>query len=138
MRSGYSDDLDQPDLAMWRGRVASSIRGKRGQQLLRNLLKALDEMSEKRLIRNELTSGAGVCLLGAGGRSMGIADIDWIDPDDHATLADRFDVAECLIQEIENENDDSFLGSRETPEQRYERMRKWLLENIVGTEAQSA
>jgi hypothetical protein len=27
-RSGYSDDLDPRDLAMWRGQVASIIRGK--------------------------------------------------------------------------------------------------------------
>lgn len=40
MRSGYSDacDMDQRDLAMWRGRVASAIRGKRGTGLMNPIL----------------------------------------------------------------------------------------------------
>lgn len=128
-RCGYSDDLDQRDLAMWRGRVASAIRGKRGQRLLRDCLTALDAMPEKRLIRNELVQDGDVCLLGAGARVRQIEDIDKIEPDDHDTLADRFDVAYCLIQEIEFVNDD--MGWDETPERRYTRVRKWLVENIV-------
>lgn len=131
MRSGYSDDLDERDMAMWRGRVASSIRGKRGQNLLRTLLKALDEMPEKRLIRDELVDGDGeVCLLGAGGRAIGISDIDKIDPEEHDVLAKRFDVATCLIQEIEHINDDADYTGRETPEERYVRVRRWLVEQI--------
>jgi hypothetical protein len=34
-RSGYSDDND--DVALWRGRVASATRGKRGQAVARRL-----------------------------------------------------------------------------------------------------
>ena len=46
-RSGYSDDIDDNWAhIMWRGRVASSIRGKRGQAMLRELLAALDAMPE--------------------------------------------------------------------------------------------
>lgn len=46
-RSGYSNDGE--NIAMWRGQVASAIRGKRGQAFLRELVEALDAMPEKRL-----------------------------------------------------------------------------------------
>jgi hypothetical protein len=95
------------------------------------LLKALDEMPEKRLIRDELIdTGGGVCLLGAGGKAMGFADLDKIDPEDHETLAQRFNVAACLIQEIEYMNDEEPYGREETPEQRYSRVREWLTKQI--------
>ena len=35
-RSGYTDDLDAKRYGLYRGRVASAIRGKRGQRLLRD------------------------------------------------------------------------------------------------------
>lgn len=133
MRSGYDDsgELDDRDLAMWRGRVASAMRGRRGQKLLRDTLAALDAMPEKRLVREELVSAdGGVCLLGAAGRLRGVPDIGKIDPEDHDTLAARFDVASCLIQEIEFINDDGNYFGTETPEQRYERARKWLVRHI--------
>ncbi len=132
MRSGYSDEIDQKDLAMWRGRVASAMRGKRGQQLLRDCLAALDEMPEKRLVADQLVDGNDVCLLGAGGRKRGIADIDKIDPEEHDILAGKFNVASCLIQEIEHVNDEDWTRN-ETPEHRFERMRRWLIENIATT-----
>jgi hypothetical protein len=141
MRCGYSDDLDDRDLAMWRGRVASAMRGKRGQKLLRELLAALDEMPEKRLIKDDLVRGGDVCLLGAGGRKRGMADLDVIDPEDHDTLARRFDVAACLVQEIEYVNDEAgpkwkhvdgaFKRCAETPEERYQRAREWLAKHIA-------
>lgn len=135
-RSGYSDDSDDMQaLAMWRGRVASAMRGKRGQALLRDCLTALDEMPAKRLVRDELVHGNDVCLLGAGGRKRGITDLDKIDPEAHGTLADRFNVASCLIQEIEWVNDDDYSPYGETPEERFKRVRKWLVENIKQTEA---
>jgi hypothetical protein len=43
-RSGYSDDLDPLALGRWRGRVASAMRGKRGQAFLREMLAAMDAM----------------------------------------------------------------------------------------------
>lgn len=134
MRSGYSDEIDQQDLAMWRGRVASAMRGKRGQQLLRDLLAALDAMPQKRLIRDQLVDGDDVCLLGAGAKVRDVKDIAKIDPEDHAALASRFDVAACLIKEIEDVNDGSGWRN-ETPEKRYERVREWLIENIKPLEA---
>lgn len=140
-RSGYQDDVDQKDLAMWRGRVASAMRGKRGQRLLRDCLAALDAMPVKRLITEELESPSGeVCTLGAVMRERKIPDLNQIDPEDHGKLAGFLNVAPCLIQEIEFENDeryhsdnyytdvaDALLGS----EQRWRRMRKWLVDHIA-------
>lgn len=132
-RHGYSDDLDQRDLAMWRGRVMSAIRGKRGQRLLTDLRDALDAMPEKRLIREELvTTDGDVCSLGSVGMKRQV-ELANIYPGDHDTLAKMFDVAECLIQEVEYENDDG--GNwRETPENRWERMRKWCDRHIAKAE----
>lgn len=128
MRSGY--EYDCVNVAMWRGRVASAMRGKRGQQLLKDTLSALDAMPEKRLTRNSLVDGSGdVCLLGAAAKVRAVSDIAQIDPEDHDVLANRFNVSPCMIQEIEFINDDDF-GQNETPEKRFDRARKWLVENI--------
>ncbi len=128
-RSGYTDDCE--NINLWRGVVARAIRGKRGQKLLRELLAAIDEMPSKRLIANEIVDDAGeVCLLGAVGRKRQLPDLEKIDPEDHDRLAGIFDAAPALIQEIEWVNDEG-AWSRETPEQRYERVHKWLTENIA-------
>lgn len=129
-RSGYTEDCDGRDLAMWRGRVASAMRGKRGQKLMRELLAALDEMPVKRLIRDELVKDGDVCLLGAGGRRLGI-DLTDIHPKWHDTLAGKFGVATCMIQEIEWVNDEGRYTA-ETPEERYARVRAWLVQHIAA------
>lgn len=126
-RSGYCDDLDPLDLGRWRGRVASAMRGRRGQKLLRDALAALDAMPEKRLIAEELRESGEVCTLGAVLISKG-ADPDIYDPEDHDRLGVVLDVPACLIQEFENENDEG--GWNETPEQRWERMRRWIVSKI--------
>lgn len=129
MRSGYCDEIDPRDLAMYRGRVASAIRGKRGQRLLRDCLTALDAMPEKRLIPDQLIDGKDVCLLGAAGRVRQV-ELDDIDPEAHDLLAKSFDVAACLIAEIEYVNDEQGM-SRETPEQRWSRVREWVGKNLL-------
>ena len=61
-RSGYVDEIENWALIRWRGQVASAIRGRRGQRLLRDLLVALDAMPEKELIVHELeTASGGMC-----------------------------------------------------------------------------
>ncbi len=130
-RHGYSEDLDHQDLAMWRGRVMSAIRGKRGQKLLLDLRDALDAMPEKRLITKDLVREDGdVCALGCVGKMRGVADIDTIDPEAHEALAERFNVAECMVQEIEYVNDE-YGPHNQTPAQRWERMRRWCDKNIA-------
>lgn len=136
-RSGYVEDgdMDQRDFAMWRGRVASAIRGKRGQVMLRELAAALDAMPEKRLVKNQLqTKDGDCCTLGCLAAVKGKDFTEYEDADEYdlqelnPELAEAFNVAECLVQEIEWENDS--LGNYETPEKRWARMRAWVDDNL--------
>ncbi len=127
-RSGYTDDCQNDwQWVMWRGRVESSIRGKRGQKLLHELLDALDTMPSKRLISNEFWNGEA-CALGALAERRGVDPIT-VDTEDYDRLSDVFDVASPLIQEIECLNDDCGPW-QETPEQRWERMRRWVTKQL--------
>ena len=131
-RAGYTEDgEDNWGLICWRGQVASAIRGKRGQAFLRDLVAALDAMPEKALIAEELEDGDGnVCSLGAVGRLRGV-DMRRIDPYDYDEVAGAFDIAEPLAREIEYENDEgTWQWQKETPEQRWKRMRAWAASKI--------
>lgn len=129
-RSGYIDDYDDDYLALgrWRGQVISAIRGKRGQVFLKDLLDALDNLPEKALIRNELEDTAGdVCALGALGKARNL-DMRNVDPEDYETIGPLFGIADPLAREIVYKNDE--CGWHETPEQRFIRLRKWVVEQI--------
>lgn len=130
-RHGYVDDLDNWDQIRWRGRVASAIRGKRGQKMLAELRDALDAMPTKRLVSRQLQTKQGeCCALGCLAAAKGKDLTEHEDDDDcdlqelNGELAATFDVAECLIQEVEYENDEG--ACQETPEQRWTRMRRWV------------
>lgn len=110
-RSGYTDDIDDNwRHIMWRGRVASSIRGKRGQAMLRELLAALDAMPEKKLYPNSFATVSGeYCTLGVLGAARGTRMDDLGDAEDgcdERLVADRFGVAAPLVQEIMFMNDE--------------------------------
>jgi len=127
-RSGYVDDLDNWDMIKWRGRVASATRGKRGQRLFLDLLAALDAMPEKRLITAELETTEGVCALGAVGKAREM-DMSQIDPGEPEDVAAAFDIAACLAQEVVYMNDEYF--GRDTPEQRWVKMRAWVEKQLT-------
>lgn len=130
-RSGYHDDIEPLALGRWRAQVASATKGKRGQKLLADLLKALDAMSEKKLIANELITGNGeFCTLGVLGNARGL-DMTGIDPEESEAVASIFDIAEQLAREIVYMNDEA--GWHETPEERYIRMRNWVAKQINPT-----
>lgn len=130
-RSGYSDDIEERwHFIMWRGAVASAIRGKRGQSFLREMLAALDAMEERRLIRHELQDtydNRSVCAIGAVGRVRGV-NMEEIDPEDREQVAGAFCIPPALAAEIVYMNDEWW--QRETPEQRYSRMRQWVLSQL--------
>lgn len=106
IRSGYNEEHDTWAMIRWRGAVASSIRGRRGQALLRDMLTSLDEMSDKRLVPNELVSeGGGRCALGVVGKLRGI-DVAAIDPEDSQGVALSLGVSELLVREIVHLNDE--------------------------------
>lgn len=131
-RHGYSDDIDQWDLIRWRGQVASAIRGKRGQRLLIDLVQALDAMPEKALIAEKLIDHEdddAVCALGAVGIKRGLV-MEQIDPEEYEEVAEAFDIAPQLAREITFINDEWGYSS-ETPQQRWERVRAWAVNNIL-------
>lgn len=131
-RSGYVDgDFDNWSMIKWRGAVASAMRGKRGREFLREAIEALDALPEKRLIAHNLQVDGEVCTLGAVGVKRGL-DLKPLDPKDYASLSHTFNIASPLVQEIEYMNDDVFY--RETPEQRFIRMRKWLVRELDSVE----
>lgn len=130
-RSGYVDDeCDHWAHIRWRGQVSSSIRGKRGQKMLRDTLAALDAMPKKELIADDLECPNGVCALGALGRSRGI-DMSDLDPHDTERVGLVFDIADPLVREVVWMNDEGTYRD-ETPRQRYERMRSWIISNLHG------
>ncbi len=126
-RSGYVDEMDdQWTLIRWRGAVASAIRGRRGQAFLKEMLAALDALPEKRLIKEELQVDGEVCAIGAVGRARGI-DMVNIDAHDRDMVASAFGIPYTLACEIAYENDEgNGYWSKETPEQRFTRVRTWI------------
>lgn len=123
-RHGYSDDLDVLDLGRYRGQVKSAIRGKRGQAFLRELAAAMDAMPEKALIAEELIDDEGqCCTIGVVCKARGI-DVSKIDHEEPEQVGAAVGIARQLAAEIEYENDDG--GWRETDEQRWQRMRRWV------------
>lgn len=129
-RSGYTEDIDDNWAAIrWQGQVASATRGKRGQKFFRELLAALDALPEKKLIPDELEKSDGcVCALGALGKARGY-DLKSIDPEDTARVSIMFDIAEPLAREVVWNNDEAGHW-RETPEQRFQRVRRWVASQI--------
>lgn len=133
-RSGYSNDCD--NLQLWRGAVDQAIRGKRGQKLLRDMLAALDAMPVKRLIAGELITCDGeCCALGAVAMARDL-DVTDLDESDRDQVGKAFNIAPALAAEIAyvNDEEDGYprRSADETPEQRFERMRKWVAGQIVS------
>ena len=135
-RHGYTMDCglgETWDYVQWRGRVASSIKGARGQKMLRELLEALDNMKDKRLIKDDLITEHGdCCAIGALLLEKEVPDARKYHEHNEA-LADELDVAEPLVAEIEFMNDEAGLRV-ETPEERWTRMRAWVAKQIKETE----
>lgn len=135
-RSGYSESFYDDDIlayGRWRAQVQSATRGKRGQVLLRDAIAALDALPDKKLVAHSFQQADGcVCTLGAVAKARGIDTSDlegsdeWDTPDN---VGARFDIAEPLAKEIMYENDEGSYVN-ETPEQRWHRMRAWLVSNL--------
>lgn len=128
-RSGYNDDCgDNWQFICWRGAVASAMRGKNGQAFLKEMLAALDALPDKRLISYDLENSGEVCALGAVGKARG-TPMD-IDPEDHEAVAARFGIPHSLACEVMFMNDEFNAWKKETPEDRFLRMRAWVAKQI--------
>lgn len=132
-RSGYGDDCEGWQLIMWRGAVASAIRGKRGQAFLTEMLEALDAMPEKSLTENALEHDGEVCAMGAVGLKRGV-DMSKVDAEDRSQVAGLFGISEALAAEIAYQNDE---GWQETPQERWTRMRTWAAGNLAKVKKES-
>ena len=129
-RSGYIDGCDYDwSLIRWRGAVASAIRGKRGQEFLYEMLHALAALPERKLIAFDLEKDGAVCALGALGKARGL-DMGSIDPEDHEAVAALFGIPHALACEVMYWNDEDWRARNETAEERFERMRKWIEDNL--------
>lgn len=134
-RHGLYDAGDLEDTleyGRWRGAVASAIRGKRGQEFLREMLKALDSLPLPRLIEEDLENCHGeACALGTVGHARGI-DMSHIDIEDYGQVAREFGLNEKLAQEIMWVNDEYSDRGNSVPamEARFRLVREWVLENI--------
>lgn len=134
-RAGYTDDNDSDyPMALWRGAVQSAIRGKRGQAFLKEMLAAFDALPQKRLIAHELIANGEACAIGTVGLARGI-DMSKLNPEAYNAIAKIFGISAALVREIEYENDDEdgyYQRSTVTPEQRFERVRKWVASQIIA------
>jgi hypothetical protein len=128
-RSGYSDEIeDNWPLICWRGAVRSALKGRRGQAFLREMAAALDALPQKLLIADDLEKGEAVCAIGAVGRARGM-DMLSIDPENREEVAQAFGIAPALAAEIVYLNDEAG-PYKETLEDRFWRMRKWVESNL--------
>lgn len=143
-RHGFIDCFDYDEdtnlaIGRWQGRVASAIRGKRGQAFLRDMVAALDAMQVKELHPHNV-SGSCVCAMGAVGAYRGV-DLskaqDELDDEcgDHEWATEytggMLDIAAALAREIAYENDEG-AWSGETPAQRWARMRVWASRRVAN------
>ncbi|WP_434590190.1 hypothetical protein J3Q09_17745 [Pseudomonas sp. R4-83] len=139
-RSGYSDDCGGWDLIRWRGAVKAALSGKRGQAFLIELRDAMDAMPDKRLVTDTLESDGQFCTLGVLGAKRGL-DMAGVDSHCRESVSHAFGIAEAMAAEIVFENDERdgeyelqadgrYKFIRETPERRWQRMRKWVDSHI--------
>lgn len=154
-RSGYYDNDDGCDnwaMICWQGAIKSSIKGRRGQALLRDLLAALDAMPEKRLVAGELQADGEFCALGVIGHAKGL-DLATIDTENWRELSVNFNIAEALAREIMYVNDEAVgddewastgepypnqwkrVAVTDKTKRRWEIVRAWVEENIAKVPA---
>lgn len=83
MRISYIDDEQfEGQFALWQANCRRSMKGKAGQQALRDLEAALLALPDKRLIHGSLVDDqGGVCAIAAYGKYKGV-DLSKFDPED--------------------------------------------------------
>lgn len=131
-RADYDDNASNLDCIRTRGAVMASIRGKRGQAFLRDLAAALDALPEHVLIPGQWVDSRGqYCALGAVAQHCG-ADVEEMAGEDFdvTDMARTLDIANALAREIVYINDEAGPYPAEKPEQRWQRVRKWVQEQI--------
>jgi hypothetical protein len=138
VRLNYSEDEDYPgQFELWQANCERSLRGKQGQEELRELRTALLALPEKRLILGALENADGdVCAIAAYGKHKGLNLADFkADPEFSDEDEDSDDVGiaggmpRLVAWKVVAMNDIHL--DRCTPEQRYERMLAWVESKII-------
>ncbi len=159
MRIGYSDDEAHPgQFALYRANSSRQIAGRKGQAALRDLERALLELPTKRLISGSIAKDGEVCAVGAllvlkrqgAGMTREGAIADLVtkyqneDPEDDYEdsgwntddVAADEGVAPVLVAWRLVELNDVILDDA-TPEERYERVLKWVRARLVTAKGES-
>ena len=124
------------------GALQSAIRGRRGQQLLRDLIAGLDALPAPELAAGALEDPETgcVCALGAvriqrGAEAVPLR-IDPTDPDavfDWRDMADWFDISATLANEVLTQNDYNTVGNDEQSRRiRWRSVRAWAVGNLLA------
>jgi hypothetical protein len=129
---GASDIEDQWAYICFRGAVASSLRGKRGQKFLKELITALESLPEKKLIGGELELNGQYCALGCVGASRGL-DMSTIDTWDYDKLSEIFNISPTMIREIEWINDETVYArlGEDKDEKRWKVVYDWAKSQVI-------
>ena len=138
-RHGYTDDGENWSFICWRGQVASAIRGKRGQRLIKDLVTALEALPVKELASHDIINSEGCpCGLGAALQHRGIIpkeikrvsvgsdddyDYDYVS----GVLSEALDIAPQLAREIMFINDDDWHSDDAG---RYRAVLSWAKDNL--------
>lgn len=153
----YDDDGDNWAYIRYGGALKSALRGKPGQQVLRDMRDALVALPKRRLGKDALCNELGdYCAWGAYAHHRGVSRTyleklsDWraddrcfdrggpilprvaLEGEEQVEwVKERFGVTFTLAFEVMiiNEGEDRFWETY-TPEQRYQRVMRWLDEHI--------
>lgn len=161
-RSGYSDsdgydDFDHLRAAAYRGNIRRCIGGRKGQAFMWQLYLALEALPERVLVTGALVNREGsYCALGAVARFRGLdipkefAETEEGDPEDYEfaeAMGPFLGIKDMLAREVMYHNDDgddwheipgpgtrwgSTLHRWDTPKERYQRVRAWVVEHLRG------
>ncbi len=132
MRINCTDEEDYSgQFELWQANCERSLRGKHGQEELRELREALLALPEKRLIHESLEDEeGGVCAIGAYGKRKGV-DLSKFDVDsDTDEVGIAGGMPRLVAWKVVEMNDMQF-SSEFTPEQRYEKMLAWIESKLV-------
>jgi len=92
----------------------------------------MDAMPCKELIAEELINSEGkCCAIGVVCKSRNL-DVSEVDYEDAESVGNVVGIAQSMAAEIEYINDDDFAWSEETPSERWNRVRKWIADNMIN------
>lgn len=126
MRISYSEEENYPgQFDLWQANCERSMRGKRGQEELRELRESLLALPDKRLILGALEDEeGGVCAIGAYGKRKGL-DLSKFEVDsDTDEVGIAGGMPPLVAWKVVEMND--LLLDHLTAEKRYEQMLSWV------------